>query len=209
MPTMSAPRLDQRQLLLEPVGQADVVGVHPGDDLVVAGGRARGRGPGRGRRSPSITTWSTGTGLSATSRAIVVGQLVGHRAVLHQHHLVGAPGLVVHARGERVAQEVGVVAAVHREQQGERLARAATTPARRACGDQPASASTVAVGPRAGCAGRRRRPRPQARAQRAAVAASARTCAPSGAAVEPPYSAFSAGDRPVLRVNSQTLLRTS
>ena len=101
LPTMSAPRLDDRHLLLEALGQADVVGVHPGDDLVVARRQAARPAPARGRRSRRITTWSTGTGLDDDELGDRLGELVGHRAVLHEHHLVGPAGCSCTLRRER------------------------------------------------------------------------------------------------------------
>jgi hypothetical protein len=108
-----------------PVRHADVVGVDAGHHLLRAGGQPclerlaepevafQAHEPSRYRRR--------GNQLGEAA-----GQLGRHRAVLHEHHLVGRPGLLVHRAGEGAAQEVRPVLGVHSHEQAERqLARGA------------------------------------------------------------------------------------
>ena len=136
----------------------------------------------RGRPAP---------GWPRPARRCVAASASGDRAVLDEHHLVGAPGLVVHGGREGAPQEGRVVAAPTRASAGE---NGSGRRDRRPRSSAPARLGQhCAVRARAGA-----QPGDQPAAQRRArrvrpVRRAARTCAPSVAAVEPPYSSFSGG----------------
>ena len=197
--------LDERDLDLEAMRQRDVVGVHPGHDVVRAGGHplverepeadVRVEREQRGRRRAS----------SRSSAAIARRARVGHRSVLHQHDVVGRPGLVVHDGPERRLEEGGVVAAhtlISRlncsRHRSAVVGLRRRLPSRRrrssagACVDAVGEAATEPRRSRV-AAVRRRRDRAGPAAQRRA-------------AVERPSRP---GCRPRERPNSQSLLRTS
>ena len=92
---MSAPASISGSCFSNRSGSADVVGVHPGDDLVLAG-----RQPGVERRAEAdvvgqLDVGAPAPGWSRPGAAISVGQLLGHRPVLDEHHLGGPAGLLV------------------------------------------------------------------------------------------------------------------
>ena len=113
------------------------------------------------------------------------------------------------AGGERLAQEVRVVAAAHvLSSRRERLARRERPRLARLVRRPARLASTSPLG-RGRAAGRRAGPGRSAAAQRAAVRRARRRCAPSGARSSRRTAPSRPGSGPRERVNSQTLLRTS
>ena len=110
------PGLDDRHLHGEPVRQADVVGVHPGDDVVPARGE-----PGVERRAETEVAVELqhvdGDGARRGQLRDAVGERRVDGAVPDDHDVVRSAGLVEHGRAERLGEVLGSVAPPHGQQQ--------------------------------------------------------------------------------------------
>ena len=182
---MSAPASISGSCLLEPLGEADVVGVHPGDDLVRGGAQSGVEG----RAEAEVLRHRDVLHRDRAGRDQLgdgVRQRVGHGTVLDDHHLRGRAGLLEDRGGPRLPQEAGVVAGPGADQQRERLSRCEPAAAGGRLGQHPAGVlEHLGVGARRGG-----QPGAQAAAQRLAqgrgvlgAAEGARPAAQGGRAV--------------------------
>ena len=108
--------LDDRHLHGEAVRQADVVGVHAGDDVVAAGGQP---GVERGAEA-DVALELHDVHRDRARRGQVrdaVGERRGDRTVADDDDVVRRAGLVDHGRAERRGEVLGPVAPPHRKQQ--------------------------------------------------------------------------------------------
>jgi hypothetical protein len=118
---------DQRQLHLEPVRHGDVVGVHPGDDVVLA----RGQPAVQGGPEASVARQRDERHRHRAAGAQLIeafGEFRTHRPVPNDDHLVRPHGLVVDRAAERPAKVVGPVTVVDGNQKREGLMHKQNSP---------------------------------------------------------------------------------
>ena len=122
-PTRSAPVLDLGQLREEAVREADVVGVHPGHDVVGAGSEPTLQRLGK----TDVVRQAKSTHRHRRRRLQTLegrGELGADVAVLDDDDLVRSAQLLVHGAAERRLEVRGHVTAVHGQQEGEGSAHA-------------------------------------------------------------------------------------
>jgi hypothetical protein len=119
--------LDERQLHLEPVRHRHVVGVLPGDHVMPGRGQSVVQ---RGAEPAVALQRHQGHRHRAAGQQFLqaLGEVVTHRAVPDDDHLVRADRLVADRTAERTPEVVGPVAVVYRHQKRERLAHMRNLP---------------------------------------------------------------------------------